>query len=54
MSVVPASVLAHNASLLNDLEEGDLVEFPRGAYSHWATYIGIMILSNYCKYQCFQ
>lgn len=40
MSVVPASVLAHNATLLNDLEEGDLIEFPRGAYSHWATYIG--------------
>ena len=38
--VVPASVTAHNTTLLNELEEGDLLEFPRGAYSHWAVYIG--------------
>ena len=38
--VVPASVVAHNTTLLSQLEEGDLVEFPRGAYSHWAIYIG--------------
>ena len=40
--MVPASVLAHNTTLLNDLEEGDLIEFPRGAYSHWAVYLGII------------
>jgi len=26
------------------LEEGDLIEFPRGIYSHWGVYIGM--------YQC--
>ncbi|CAG5115504.1 unnamed protein product [Candidula unifasciata] len=30
----------HNASILDDLSVGDLIEFPRGAYSHWAVYIG--------------
>lgn len=37
---MPASVIAHNTTLLNELEEGDMIEFPRGAYSHWAVYIG--------------
>ena len=30
----------HNITLLNELEEGDMVEFPREFYSHWAVYIG--------------
>ena len=34
-------VRRHNETLLQVLEPGDLVEFPRGAYSHWAVYIGM-------------
>ncbi|KAK7504445.1 hypothetical protein BaRGS_00004311 [Batillaria attramentaria] len=33
-------VRTHNMTLLEELEEGDMIEFPRGAYSHWAVYIG--------------
>ncbi|KAK3583605.1 hypothetical protein CHS0354_039427 [Potamilus streckersoni] len=36
----PASVRRYNQNVLNSLEEGDLVEFPRCIYSHWAVYIG--------------
>ena len=34
------SVQIHNETLLAVLEPGDLIEFPRGLYSHWAVYIG--------------
>ncbi|XP_033728743.1 phospholipase A and acyltransferase 2-like [Pecten maximus] len=37
-STVPLDT--HNATLLNELEIGDMVEFPRGLYSHWGVYIG--------------
>lgn len=30
----------YNRTTLKDLEPGDLVEFDRGIYSHWAVYIG--------------
>ncbi|XP_021351176.1 retinoic acid receptor responder protein 3-like isoform X2 [Mizuhopecten yessoensis] len=34
------SVQSHNATVLNDLKIGDMVEFPRGWYSHWGVYLG--------------
>ncbi|XP_060065789.1 phospholipase A and acyltransferase 2-like isoform X2 [Ylistrum balloti] len=37
-STVPLD--SHNATLLNELEVGDMVEFPRWLYSHWGVYIG--------------
>ena len=46
--VVPQSVVAHNTTVLSALEEGDMVEFPRGAYSHWAVYIGNLLSVTYC------
>lgn len=30
----------HNQTVLDSLEKGDMIEFPRGLYSHWALYIG--------------
>lgn len=30
----------HNETLISYIEPGDLIEFPRGPYSHWAVYIG--------------
>ncbi|KAH3868354.1 phospholipase A and acyltransferase 2-like [Dreissena polymorpha] len=33
-------VVEHNRTVLDSLEEGDLVEFNRGLYSHWAVYKG--------------
>ncbi|KAK3602554.1 hypothetical protein CHS0354_003807 [Potamilus streckersoni] len=30
----------HNAKVLQELDVGDTIEFPRGYYSHWAVYIG--------------
>lgn len=30
----------HNRFVLDSLEEGDLVQFDRGMYSHWAVYAG--------------
>ncbi|OWF39575.1 HRAS-like suppressor 3 [Mizuhopecten yessoensis] len=30
----------HNATILDDLDKGDMVEFPRPLYSHWGVYIG--------------
>ncbi|XP_046558723.1 phospholipase A and acyltransferase 1-like [Haliotis rubra] len=30
----------HNQTVLDTLEEGDLLEFDRGLYSHWAVYVG--------------
>ena len=30
----------HNQTVLGTLEEGDLVEFPRGIFSHWGVYVG--------------
>ncbi|GFO45125.1 hras-like suppressor 3 [Plakobranchus ocellatus] len=32
---------AHNQTVLSELEPGDLIEFPRGLYSHWGVYIGV-------------
>ena len=29
----------HNETVLATLEEGDLVEFPRGLISHWGVYV---------------
>lgn len=40
MSSGSGSLNTHNATLLNELEIGDMVEFPRGWYSHWGVYIG--------------
>ncbi|KAL3876942.1 hypothetical protein ACJMK2_034721 [Sinanodonta woodiana] len=34
------TIQRHNQTVLESLEEGDLVEFPRGLYSHWAVYVG--------------
>lgn len=33
-------VTEHNRQLLKELKKGDLVEFPRKGYSHWAVYVG--------------
>ncbi|XP_066299079.1 phospholipase A and acyltransferase 3-like [Branchiostoma lanceolatum] len=33
-------VRRHNETVLADCEEGDLLEFPRSPYSHWAVYVG--------------
>jgi len=33
-----------NKCVLDELEEGDLVEFPRGPYSHWGVYAGQYLL----------
>ncbi|KAH3868346.1 hypothetical protein DPMN_031489 [Dreissena polymorpha] len=33
-------VVQHNRTVLDSLEAGDLVEFNRGFYSHWAVYKG--------------
>lgn len=30
----------HNQTVLEQLEVGDLVEFPRGMYSHWGVFVG--------------
>lgn len=35
-----SEVMSHNRRVLASLREGDLIEFSRGAYSHWAIYIG--------------
>jgi cell wall-associated NlpC family hydrolase len=35
---------AHNKYVLDELEVGDLVEFPRGPYSHWGVYVGQYLL----------
>jgi len=37
-------VVRHNATVLEELHPGDLVEFNRGIYSHWAVYIGMVVL----------
>jgi len=34
----------HNKYVLDELEEGDLVEFPRGPFSHWGVYVGQYLL----------
>lgn len=34
------AIQRHNCTVLESLEEGDLIEFHRGIYSHWAVYIG--------------
>ena len=47
MSVDPG-VLAHNRKVLDTLEEGDLIQIQRGIYSHWATYIGIILILGFC------
>jgi hypothetical protein len=35
------AIKQHNTTVLEKLEKGDLVEFKRGVYSHWAVYAGI-------------
>ncbi|KAK7095351.1 phospholipase A and acyltransferase 3-like [Littorina saxatilis] len=40
MSSTSLEVRTHNHDLLYRLEVGDLIQFPRGIYSHWAVYIG--------------
>lgn len=35
-----SEIKRHNSTVLTQLEEGDLVEFNRGPYSHWGVYIG--------------
>ncbi|XP_035699314.1 phospholipase A and acyltransferase 3-like [Branchiostoma floridae] len=34
------AVRRHNETVLADCEPGDLLEFPRSSYSHWAVYVG--------------
>ncbi|PVD22503.1 hypothetical protein C0Q70_18317 [Pomacea canaliculata] len=36
----------HNQNVLYNLTKGDLVEFPRGTYSHWGIYAGPMAVSG--------
>jgi hypothetical protein len=33
-----------NKCILDELEEGDLVEFPGGLFSHWGVYVGQYLL----------
>lgn len=33
-------VYNHNLQQLSELQAGDMIEFKRGIYSHWAIYIG--------------
>jgi len=39
-----STVISHNKSVLDTLEPGDLIEFSRGMYSHWAIYKGMSII----------
>ncbi|KAK3583606.1 hypothetical protein CHS0354_039428 [Potamilus streckersoni] len=34
------AIRRQNEAVLRDLEKGDMIQFPRGLYSHWAVYIG--------------
>ncbi|GFO21167.1 group XVI phospholipase a2 [Plakobranchus ocellatus] len=36
----------HNKTVLAELEPGDLIEFPRGLYSHWGVYIGNELIAH--------
>ncbi|GFR98446.1 HRAS-like suppressor 3 [Elysia marginata] len=38
--------MSQNKTLLSELQPGDLVEFPRGVYSHWGVYIGNELISH--------
>ncbi|KAK3763728.1 hypothetical protein RRG08_021400 [Elysia crispata] len=40
------AIMYQNKTLLSELEPGDLIEFPRGAYSHWGVYIGNELVSH--------
>ncbi|KAL8591678.1 hypothetical protein ACOMHN_056794 [Nucella lapillus] len=40
MAMKLLDVRKHNETLLSCIDVGDLIEFPRGHYSHWAVYIG--------------
>lgn len=31
---------SYNRAVIEEAKEGDLLEFNRGVYSHWAVYIG--------------
>lgn len=42
----------HNQMVIDDLEEGDLIEINRGLYSHWAIYNGKLIISSIIN-ECF-
>ncbi|XP_050392476.1 phospholipase A and acyltransferase 2 [Patella vulgata] len=35
-----SDVMIHNTTVLSDLQEGDIVEFDRGLYSHYGVYVG--------------
>ncbi|KAK6169609.1 hypothetical protein SNE40_020624 [Patella caerulea] len=35
-----SDITRHNATVLNYLQEGDIVEFNRGLYSHYGVYVG--------------
>jgi len=37
----------HNRTVLSDLQVGDLIEFPRGYYSHWGVFVG-----RYYNFHC--
>lgn len=39
-NMASTEVTRHNREVLASLDVGDLVEFPRGNYSHWAVYLG--------------
>ncbi|RUS74120.1 hypothetical protein EGW08_018127 [Elysia chlorotica] len=41
-----AVTMVQNKTLLAELQPGDLIEFPRGAYSHWGVYIGNEMVSH--------
>lgn len=43
---VDAKTHFHNKTLLSELQPGDLIEFPRGMYSHWGVYIGNELVSH--------
>jgi uncharacterized protein YfaT (DUF1175 family) len=36
-----------NADVLKNAQPGDMIEFTRGLYSHWAIYVGKFILYSY-------
>lgn len=40
MAATLLAIKKHNETVLAELEEGDMIQCPRGVYSHWALYIG--------------
>ncbi|KAL8591668.1 hypothetical protein ACOMHN_056784 [Nucella lapillus] len=42
-------VQKHNETLMSSIDIGDLIEFPRDHYSHWAVYIGNEEVVHLCR-----